>query len=291
MDGKVLVGGAFSTYNGTARRGVVRLNPNGTLDTSFNPGGTGTNDDVEAIVVQSDGKVLIGGQFTSYNGTGRGRIARLNTDGTLDGTFNPGSGGAAGGVSEIVMQSDGKVVIAGLFEGWNGALRRGIARLNSNGTLDTSFNTGTGAYPVYTVAMQSDGKVIIAGDFTSYNGIARNKIARLNADGTLDASFDPGAGPTGYPEFMVVQSNGKIVVGGSFVSFNSTWPDGIARLNADGTLDPTFDPGSGARFYVRSVALQSDGKILIGGSFTSYNGAPRKHIARLAWRRVGDTPR
>jgi uncharacterized delta-60 repeat protein len=270
-DGKILIGGNFITYNATARNRVARLNADGSLDTSFNPG-TGANNILRTIALQPDGKVLIGGFFTSYNGTARNRVARLNPDGSLDTAFNPGTG-ANDSVNIIALQPDGKVLIGGVFTTYNGVGRNRIARLNADGSLDTSFlNTGTGANGVLSViALQPDGKVLIGGFFSSYNGTSRNRIARLNADGSLDTSFDPGTGATGSVDAIALQADGKIFIGGFFTSYNGVGRDSIARLNADGSVDTTFlntataaDNGT-----IDSIALQADGKILIAGFFTS----------------------
>jgi len=279
-DGKIIIGGNFTSYNGTGRNYITRLNADGTLDATFNPG-TGPNLPVSTIALQPDGKIIIGGTFTSYNGTGRNYIARLNTDGTLDATFDPGTG-AGSYVSTTALQPDGKIIIGGNFTLYNGTVMNRIARLNADGTLDATFNTGTGAdNDVYTTALQPDGKIIIGGDFTMYNGTARIRIARLNADGTLDATFNPGTGTSGQVYTTALQSDGKIIIGGNFAVYNGTVSNKIARLNADGTLDVTFNLGTGPDNNVHCTALQPDGKIIIGGIFISYNGTARIRIARL----------
>ncbi|MDW8216285.1 MAG: delta-60 repeat domain-containing protein [Acidobacteriota bacterium] len=159
---------------------------------------------VEAVVVQPDGKVVLGGWFTRVNGVARSGIARLNADGTLDTSFGAGQSGVSGGrfpaVSAVAVQPDGKVVLGGKFTRVNGVARSGIARLNVDGTLDASFGAGQSGVSesVDAVVVQSDGKVVLGGRFTRVNGVARGGIARLNADGTLDASF--GAGQSGVSE-------------------------------------------------------------------------------------------
>jgi uncharacterized delta-60 repeat protein len=284
-DGKIIIGGGFTSYNGITRNRIARLNADGTIDATFNPV-AGANSSVSTIYIQSDGKIIIGGQFTSYNGTTRNRIARLNTDGTLDGTFNPGSGatGENSMVNTTSIQSDGKIIIGGQFTSYNGITRNNIVRLNTNGTLDGTFNQGTGAnFGVSTTSIQSDGKIVIGGFFTSYNGITRNRIARLNTNGTLDGTFNQGTGANGRVVTSSIQSDGKIVIGGAFTSFNGTARDRIARLNADGTIDGTFylNPGTGANTTVRTISIQTDGKVIIGGGFATYNGTVRNRIARL----------
>ena len=279
-DGQLIIGGVFTSYNGTDRSKIARLNVDGTLDETFNPG-TGANNVIWTISIQSDGKIIIGGQFTSYNGTARSRIARLNVDGTLDETFNPGTG-ANSNVSTTSIQSDGKIIIGGVFTTYNETEINYIARLNVDGTLDGSFNPGIGAdSPVLTTSIQSDGKIIIGGGFTSYNGTERRKIARLNVDGSLDTSFFPGTGANSNVRIIAIQSDGQLIIGGDFNFYNGTVRNRIARLNADGTLDPSFNPGTGADWIVLTYSFQSNGQIIIGGYFTSYNETERNYIARL----------
>jgi len=281
-DGKTLIGGSFTSYNGTSINKIARLNTDGSLDTTFNPGTTGANSSVQSIALQSDGKILIGGQFTTYNSTAINRIARLNADGSLDTSFNVGTG-ANKDVSSIAIQSDGKILIVGDFTSYNGTSIYKIARLNTDGSLDATFNPGSGSdSKIFEIALQSDGKILIGGDFIFYNGTAKNRIARLNADGSLDPSFNVGIGANSVVISIALQSDGKILIGGVFHDYNGTAVNRIARLNADGSLDMTFNPGTaGANSSVQSIAIQSDGKILIGGQFTTYNYAPINRIARL----------
>jgi uncharacterized delta-60 repeat protein len=253
----------------------------GSVDASFDPG-SGPDSYVYGLALQSDGKVIIGGEFTALKGMSRNRIARLNSDGSLDPGFNPGSG-ANGFVQAIAVQSDGKVLIGGRFTAINGATRNRIARLNADGSFDTGFNPGSGANSdVLVSVVQSDGKVLIGGNFSVVNGVARNFIARLNADGSLDTGFNPGSGADNTVHAMAVQGDGKVLIGGSFNTFNGVARNFIARLNADGSLDTGFNLGSGLdNYYVFTLAVQSDGKVLIGGGFSTVNGVTRNHVARL----------
>jgi uncharacterized delta-60 repeat protein len=282
-NGKIIIGGEFVNFNNTMQNHITRLNSEGIIDTSFNQG-TGANSSVHSISIQTDGKIIIGGLFTSFNGVVMNRIARLNTNGTIDNTFNIGNGFNAtnSGIYSTLIQSDGKIIIGGKFTNYNGNPINRIARLNADGTLDPSFNPGTGtSHPVRTITIQSDGKIIIGGDFTSYNGTGRNYIARLNSDGSLDGTFNPGMGANSSVFASSIQVDGKIIIGGDFTSYNVTSRNYIARLNSDGTLDLSFNPGAGASNSVRTTSIQSDGKILIGGDFTSYNGSVRNNIALL----------
>ncbi len=205
--------------------------------------GSGPSGLVSAIAVQADGKIVIGGSFTGVNGHPRNRIARLNADGSVDQSFNPG-GGADDFVETVAVQADGKIVIGGGFTGVNGHPRNRIARLNADGSVDQSFNPGSGANTfVFAVAVQADGNIVIGGFFTSVNGTPRNRIARLNADGSVDQSFNPGSGADDFVETVAIQADGKIVIGGVFLSVNGAPRNRIARLNADGSVDTSFDVG------------------------------------------------
>ncbi|HRN95481.1 MAG TPA: T9SS type A sorting domain-containing protein [Chitinophagales bacterium] len=280
-DGKIIIGGNFSSYNGTTIRYLARMYSDGTLDTTLN-GGTGANMNIIGVALQTDGKIIIVGNFTTYNGVSANRVARLNANGTLDGTFTIGTGASGQNVQAVAIQSDGKIIITGEFSTYNGTSRNNIARLNTNGTLDGTFTVGTGAnLPVRTAAIQSNGKIIIGGDFTSYNGTTINRIARLNSDGTLDGTFNIGAGANASVLTTSIQGDGKIVVGGNFTSINGTTRNYITRLNTNGALDGSFSIGTGADNPVNTTTIQIDGKIIIGGSFTSYNGTARSRIARL----------
>jgi uncharacterized delta-60 repeat protein len=279
-DGKIIIGGDFTSYNGVARNRIARLNANGTIDVSFNPG-TGANGSVEAMILQADGKIIISGSFTSYNGTNRNRIARLNTDGSLDLTFNPGSG-ANNSIQHVLLQNDGKIITGGSFTSYNGTTRNRLARLNADGTLDSSFDPGTSTDTgIEAMTLQGNGKIIIGGNFTSYTGTAINRIARLNENGSLDTSFNPGTGANNFVGTTVIQIDGKIIIGGLFSTYNGISRNRIARLNEDGSLDDSFNPGIGANNTVFHSLMQSDGKIIIAGYFSSFNGVVRNRIARL----------
>ncbi|MBK6410308.1 MAG: delta-60 repeat domain-containing protein [Flavobacteriales bacterium] len=220
--------------------------------------------------------------FTSYNAISRNHIARLNGDGSLDTSFDPGAG-TDQLIYSVATQADGKILIGGLFNSYNGTARKCIARLNMDGSLDTGFDPGAGAnFWINSVTVQPDGKILIGGEFTSYNGIARIGITRLNADGSMDTSFDQGTGTSSWVESISLQTDGKIVIGGAFSSYNGTSRKNIARLNADGSLDTDFDPGTGTNHNpIHATSIQYDGKILIGGNFTMYDGIARNCIARL----------
>lgn len=283
-DGKILIGGNFTSFNGTANiNRIARLNSSGSIDAGFTTG-TGADNTVYAIGIQSTGKIIIAGNFMNYNGTSKVRIARLNTNGTLDNTFNPGTS-ADGIIRSIAIQSDDKIIIVGSFNNFNGTARNNIARLNADGSLDTGYDPGTGTNAlIYTVKLQSDGKALIGGLFTTYNGTARACIARVNTNGSLDSGFDPGTGCTGGASPVVnaidISSAGKIIIAGAFNSYNGTTRNKLALLNSNGSLDMSFNPNQGPSSGVNGVAIQPDGKVLLTGTFNSYDGNSRNYIVR-----------
>jgi uncharacterized delta-60 repeat protein len=282
LDGKILVGGGFTSYDGNSRNRIVRLNSDGSIDNTFNIG-TGFNDNCVSIVTQLDGKILVGGGFTSYDGNSRNRIVRLNSDGSIDNTFSIGAG-FNDYVYSIDIQLDGKIIVGGEFTSYSGISRNKIVRLNSDGSIDNTFNIGTGfnGY-VYSIKIQSDGKILVGGNFTSYDGNSRNRIVRLNSDGSIDNSFNIGTGFNNGINTISIQSDGKILCGGSFTSYNGNSRNRIVRLNSDGSINNTFSIGTGFDSDVNSLSIQSDGKILVGGGFTSYNGNSRNFIVRLQY--------
>jgi len=288
-DGKIVIGGTFTSYNGKYSRGIARLNSDGSLDSTFNTG-MGVDGQITTISIQDDGKIIIGGHFTEYNGTNRKCITRLNTDGSIDLSFNPGSGASTGGgqflpeIQTTKIQSDGKIIIGGIFNTFNGAVKNNIARLNTNGSLDHSFSSGMGVYGgdlrdnIAVVTIQSDEKIIIAGHFKYYNGTLIKNIARINKDGSIDTTFAFETGSRDIVYHTALQSDGKIVTGGWFNEFNDSF---LFRLNVDGSLDSTFNMGTGPNWSISSILTQSDDKIIIGGGFTAFNGKEITRIARL----------
>ena len=279
-DGKILVGGDLSQVNGVLTAPLVRLNSDGSTDTTFNGGGAGPGNVVKSITIQGDGKILIGGEFTSYNAIPRGGIARLEASGVLDTSFANGVAGVGGGlggsvVNVIKVQADGNVVIGGSFATVNGVARNGIARLTSTGTLDTTFQNGLAGpnSPPSDLAIQADGKILIVGNFTTVNGTNRGHVARLNSDGTLDTTFGDGlAGADLNVLCLGLAADGKIYIGGWFTSFNGVTmtPLGFARLNSDGTLDPTFPSGLlgnpatlGTGEGINNLTILSSGNIIV----------------------------
>lgn len=307
-DGKIVVGGGFNAINGVARNGLARLNPDGSVDAAFDPGavccgsggdaGVGFTAPISAVLIQRDGKIVIGGGFSEVNGVPRNGLARLNTDGSLDTVFDPGSGlastSASGGlppVESIIEQPDGKLIVGGYFTAVDDVPRSGLVRLNASGSVDTTFDPGTALAigfpdfgPITGMALLESGQLLVAGGFQAFNDIKRKGLALLNPDGTVDP-FDPAIEQFETPPTLsglLVQPDGKILISGSFFVSGVDFRINLARLNPDGTLDLTyqteFDPA--AETY-RFLALQPDGKILVHRQFADGNGNSQQAIARL----------
>ena len=244
----------------------------------------GTDGVVYGLAHQPDGKTVVVGDFFTYNGFPSLNIARVDASGYFDPTFNVGSG-ADNFIHSVLLTANNQIVIGGNFTSYGGSDAYRIALLNSDGSLDSAFNANTGAGfdgPVQGIVQQPDGKLLVGGDFNSFNGTARNYLARLNADGSLDNTFDAGTNLNGAVLALALQPNGQIVIGGSFTNLVGVVGQSyVGRINADGSVDNAFDPGAGADGDVSAVAIQPDGEIIIGGSFTKVNGKNLPHLARL----------
>ncbi len=362
-DGKVVIGGGFNTVGGLARHGIARLNSDGTLDLSFDPGTgiSGTNVPVvKAIKVLAGGAILIGGDFAGVNGLQAGGIARLLPSGTPDSAFVTGTGavvrftlepGTPGGVNALAVSPDGKIYVGGRFTHFDGQVRIGLARLDANGSLESSFAPILNAYPgrvavnalemagqnvlvggmfystsgaiikslvryqttgtvdagfnanieeyypwdqehqvvasVTALAIDANGNIVLGGSFNRAGsgvpgaGLYRYHIARVTASGAVDSLFDPGSGIDGTVSSVAVQQDSKVIVAGDFTQVNGMTRRGLARLHSSGSVDASFDPGAGPNAEVKALAIQADGRILIGGSFTNVAGQSRSRIARV----------
>jgi uncharacterized delta-60 repeat protein len=262
----------------------------GDLDPSFAPNPDKT---VWSMAVQPDGRIVVGGSFSTIGGTPRDWLARLHRDGSLDTSFTATTDFI---VQSVAVQPNGRILIGGPFTTVNGVIRRSAARLHADGTLDDSFQpdprrlegpyypqAGGSLYDydddVVSVAIQPDGKILITGSFAQVGTTARRGIARFHADGSLDSSFNPGANDGATFGSLAVQPDGRILVGGTFTTIGGVPRNRLARLEADGSLDATFNPG--ASDWVSFFALQPDGKILVGGSFANIGGVQRGLLARL----------
>ncbi len=242
-DNKIIVGGAFRTYNGIAANNIMRLNTDGTRDNTF--GGVGINWDnasgnstpVYTLALQPDGKIIAAGDFSSYDNIPSRCIVRINSNGSIDNTFD-----------------------------------------SHGGTFDSISNVNSGV--IYASALQPDGKIIIGGAFLYYHNTPMNRIARLNTDGSIDTSFHIGTGFNIFNVFSIkVQDDGKIVVSGNFTAYNGSDAPGLLRLHSDGSRDITFLPTDVMSTNSQmGILLQSDGKIVTGTNYAGGNGVSRKLV-------------
>ena len=287
-DGRIVAGGGFTFFNGVQRGNLVRLNADGSLDTTFNVGGTGFNTTVEAIVLQANGQILVGGSFAQYNGATVNRLARLNFDGSRDTAFTTNLGtGFNNTTNAIAVETDGQIVVGGSFTSVNGTTANEIARLNASGTLDTTFitNIGTGFNTNRTVnslALQTDGRIVVGGNFTTFNGVAHPALVRLNDTGTFDTGFTLAVNP-GIIEALQIQTDGRIIAAGQGSFFGAgNLRRHVARVNADGSLDLSFNAGTASNgTTLTSLALQPDGTIFVVGTFTAFNNIVRSSLVKL----------
>ena len=260
--------------------GAVAVPTPGQIDQTFLPD-PGTDNTINVVVPQPDGKIIAAGRFSTANGVARNRIARFNSNGSLDGSFDPGTG-PDGEIFAAVLQPDGRVVIAGNFTMFNGLARNRVARLNADGSVDSTFGFSNGINNTpASLVLQDDGRIIVGGQFSQVDLVQRFNLARLNTDGTVDMTFDPGNGPNGTVNAIAIQRDGRIVIGGTFIGYNGFARGGIARVLSNGSLDPTFDSGTGTGGNVFALGLQLNGQIVLGGRFVQYSGVNRTFIARV----------
>ena len=280
-DRKPIPGGRYTFVDGNAVLSASRLNADGVYDTTFAIG-AGVEGEVFAVVVQPDGGIIIGGDFKKVAGVDAKNIARLNPDGTLDPTFAVGSG-ADKSVRDIAIQDDGKLVVVGEFGVLSGAAFGKVARLNPDGTADGEFTPGMGANGiVHSLGLQQDGGIIVAGLFTTFDGKDYPYVARLLTNGTLDEEWGGAAtGINGAVFDVGTLSDGKVIIGGGFTEVGGYSRNSFARLHYNGELDRNFEPGEGANGPVFTVAIQSDGNILLGGQFTQVGGYEQNNITRV----------
>lgn len=328
-DGKYLVAGSFASYEGLPYvSSIARLYNNGGLETVnvTRPSGKvqpvsalkgGVSGIVTGLHVQQDGKVIVVGFFRYYvqpnfnlvtvNGadslhldsTMVNFLARLNTDGTLDTTYNydpvnrRGKESVNGAINRSIMLPDGKLLIAGAFTKYNGQEVQRIARLNTDGSLDLTFKSNAGAnFPIYDLAPQPDGKYIVTGPFTTYANVTVPHIARITAGGTIDPSLQAGNGVDGTIYNVSVMPQGEIIVSGAFTKFNNVMRNNFAVLNPDGSLHAAYNTNGGINMGANDVngaiakvlQLPGENAMLATGSFTRFDFRQCNRILRIRYR-------
>jgi uncharacterized delta-60 repeat protein len=348
-DGAIVIGGWFQQVGGVPRRGVARLTQAGALDPNFNPGSEldygGNSGWLNFVKLQTNGQILVAGIFTMVNGTNENYLARLNPDGSLDTSFNDGTGplgtgNVVGDIRGMELLNDGRMIVGGGFNTYNGIIRNGLVRLSTNGIVDPAYQPA-GAGIVNTFGLQTDGKVIfsafastyaarinadgtttrtnadgttnitfiasadnyvrqvsclpdgttmIAGSFSTINGHPRRCLARLFTDGTVDSAFVPdmslfmSAGTVPYIYKFAVQSDGKVVA--ALKTYAAPAGNYLVRFKNDGSLDTDFEPirfaiPTGDNDTISAIAIQSDNGIIAAGQFQTVNGLSRPYLVRL----------
>lgn len=269
-DGKALIGGKGAQGNG----GLLRLNADGSVDSSFIDAATGGTPAIHSIALQPDGRILIGGDFIAMGGQPRTNLARLNADGSLDASFDASAlMTSPTPVESIAVQADGRILIAGYGQ---------LLRLQANGQADTAEPLPAVAADanIKTVELQPDGKILLGGGYGFKIGsIDRGTLVRLNANGSVDEAFLPNV--RGDVEAIVRDSGGNIVVAGGITFVGGAVRRNLARLSEAGVLDAGFLVAEMNAAPVYDVALQADGKLVLGAHFTQINGLVRNRIARL----------
>jgi uncharacterized delta-60 repeat protein len=286
-DNKAIVGGKFGLANQITCPGLVRFNPNGSVDAEFNPlNAAGAGATVNALMLTPSGQIVAGGRFNPVGSTPK-QVIRLQANGAADTQYQvavqqPGS------VYTAVVQSNRSIIIGGAFLGIKNLDQAGLARLNADGSPDVdyrpSLGNGSQAPVLNKIALQTNGQILILGSFDTVNGAWRPGLARVNEDGSLDDSFYISALPAPIG-CLAVQSDGKILMGGWRTGYECSNPY-IGRLNTDGSQDTSFSVDFGDCSHsqsgeINAITMQTDGRILIGGCFESVNGAARQGAARL----------
>ena len=342
-DGRPIIAGRISNSSGefASAGNIARLNLDGSVDPSFNAGGSGFDADVEALAVLPDDRILVGGQFTEFNGTVVPRLTLLESDGTLVASFNAQLGtGPNDNVLSLAVEPNGDLLIGGEFSEFNGVATEGLYRLSADGSagaplylpFPTSWET-----EIHDIERLADGDLLVSGSFYisgSPNGF-HSGVVRLNPDGTRDGSFDPGYGLHASGSTNTIQRGYAIaplpdsdwVFGGSFSAYDEnntnylvrTEEDGdydraapsaivnpirallaepfggilagsykiqtgdtLVRLNPDWTFDSSFTRLGGPASSIYTLAHGPDGSLWVGGNFFQYNEAPSRPIVRVA---------
>ncbi len=290
-DQKIWIGGRFAQFNGRSISNLVRLNPDGSLDETAQLG-LGPSRDVYSIAIQPDGKVLVGGTFTSFAGLPYARLVRLEADGTVDPSFVNSS--PNGTVNAIAVQKDGRILIAGCFGVLDDVTRIEVARLLPNGHVDTEFNPGFGVGNQHTsnqcvkwLLALPDGKVLLGGFLDWANDQGAGSIVRLTEDGNVDPTFFTTTGDFYSPDptsCAVLQPDGRVLVGGAFFFVNRRSQQRLVRLNTDGSVDSNFkttlESLNGPIPQILAMLPLPNGNLLAADSSANPDGSPRYRVLR-----------
>lgn len=292
-DGKIVVGGGFAEAGGSARTAVARLLPSGLADATFTsplqPHSSVSMQQANNLALQPDGQLILSGYLQPAGASQAQLLLRTTASGQVDTSFQPGATDATGSNDywfPVLVQPDGRIVTANLaYPGTAPGTYERVERLLPSGSIDPAFTrTTTGGLgiqaQILTLARYPDGRLLAGGNFSFYNGVAMGNLVRLSATGVLDASFVSTIGSFRV-RAVAVQPNGRVLAAGD--SYVNTVNPPMIRLLNNGSADATFTRAQGPAlgFGPRQLLIQPDGKILLGGYFTTVAGQPRMAIARL----------
>jgi uncharacterized delta-60 repeat protein len=281
-DGRWLVGGTIGLADGRPAGNLIRLAPDGHLDPTFqHPGFDGT---VTRIVELPNRSILIAGTFDHVGAQPIRGLARLNPDGSLDATFRlePGFEGVLVAAFAVAAQPNGRILVGGFLQQYNGQAVQNLVRLNADGSLDTTFpllKTGLSGYPTCAAALP-DGRAYVGGYFEAAGGRAYKGLVRLNANGGVDTTFRA-VQPNGEILGLQPLPNGRLLVNGAFTVIGGLSRRFVALLNEDGTVNADFDLGRAGGDHVWTLAASGDGSLWTGGVFSTFNDQPAPYLARV----------
>jgi hypothetical protein len=293
-----LIAGDFAYFNGTFATGLLRINPDATLDTSLSVGSGVGNNNVFAVQPANDGSTdyFMGGSFTTYNGTSVNGLVRITNGGGINNAFSVGSGFLGGNMVQAVLPDpakSGSVYVGGPFTSFQGSSTNFpyFVKLTSTGSLDSTFTGMTTGFngPVYAIVAVGDGTndIYVGGSFTTYNGVAAKQLVRLTSTGAVSATFTSlgftGGGPTVQALAIDGDGSGTVYVGGNFTKYNGVNAQYLIRLKGTGAADSGFGYGAYFNSQVNAVAMSNDGtnNVYVGGQFTTYNGTPAVRVTCL----------
>jgi uncharacterized delta-60 repeat protein len=281
--GRLIVIGSFTTYKGTTANRIIRLLPNGDRDTTFNIGTGFIGGDTRCIAIDSIGRIYVGGIFTTYQGASTPRLVRLLPNGTRDTSFTPPSFNSR--VCKIVLVDD-KPILVGYFT----SPTNSIIKLNLDGSIDTSFNVGTGltgggSFPVETITKDASNNVYVGGRFTAYKGVSAIRMVKILPNGDMDTTFNVGTGFNESVESIDVLTNGRIIVGGAFTTYKGVAGARLLRLFPNGDRDTSFVPraftSSTSDNDVRGVIEGENNSLYVCGTFETYDGQAYRHLIKV----------
>jgi hypothetical protein len=289
---QLFMGGQFTTFQGLSSDQIASANLNGAPGTNF---GSGFNGTVYAILQDPADidKIYVGGDFTEYNGTTANGMIRLNLDGSIDPSFDVLAGFTlitSPAVVNVIKMFNGKLYVGGTFDEYRGVDAKRIIVLNRDGSKYTTFDNSNAFSSEVNDIVFDNNKIYVGGAFTSYKGVTANRLIRLNLDGSKDTGF---VNTTGFNSIVfsiatdaAFSSPSSIYVGGRFTTWKGTTSNRLVKLDNTGTIDTSFDIGSGLAAGVtnteaRKLILDGSGKIYVGGNFTSYNGTSANRIVGI----------